>query len=80
MKTLLLAFAMLTTTTGFTNYVRPSQYVYIDSSDAKEPYYHKGSDCKDIKKGDKVKKVTLTEAVNKYHLKPCPECYKPEGK
>ena len=80
MKTLLLALTIFTTTTSFTNYVRPSQYVYIDVADTKQPYYHKADDCKEIKKGDKVKKVTLTDAVNKYHLKPCPDCYKPAGK
>jgi hypothetical protein len=78
MKTLLLALAIFTTTTAFTN-LRPQQYVYIDA-DPKQPFYHAAPDCKNIKKGDKVKKVTLAEATNKYHLKPCPECYKPTGK
>ncbi len=56
----------------------PSHYVYIDATDPKEPYYHAAGDCMDIKKGHKVEKVSLKDAENKYHLKPCPECYKPK--
>lgn len=91
MKKLLLAFALLSVATAFSKHTSalttndyrlttealPSQYVYIDA-DPKEPYYHAKADCKDIKKGHKVEKVTLSEAVNKYHLKPCPDCYKPK--
>jgi hypothetical protein len=74
MKTLLIAATLFVTTTGF---VRPLQYVYIDSTDSKAPYYHSKDDCKDIKKGDKVKKVALADAIDKFHLKPCPDCVKP---
>jgi hypothetical protein len=78
MKTLLFAIGLIVTTASFTPYMLPDQYVYIDSTDNKEPYYHAAGDCKDIKKGDKVKKVSLNDALNKYHLKPCPDCYKPK--
>ncbi|HSY75759.1 MAG TPA: hypothetical protein VK890_02815 [Bacteroidia bacterium] len=78
MKTLLFAIGLLVTTASFTPYIMPEQYVYIDSTDSKAEYYHAGDDCKDIKKGDKTKKVSLSDAVNKYHLKPCPDCYKPK--
>lgn len=84
MKTLLIAIGLFVSTTSFTpfslinaHYALPQQYVYIDA-DPKEPYYHAATDCKDIKKGHKIEKVTLNEAVNKYHLKPCPDCYKPK--
>lgn len=86
MKKLLLATGLLISTISFSanshwliasNYRLPAQYVYIDA-DPKEPYYHAKDDCKDIKKGHKVEKVTLSEAVNKYHLKPCPDCFKPK--
>jgi len=87
MKNILLAIGLFASTTAFTatnnyslitnHYSLPSQYVYIDA-DPKEPYYHAANDCKDIKKGHKIEKVTLSEAVNTYHLKPCPDCYKPK--
>jgi hypothetical protein len=75
MRTILLAIGLFVTTTSFTKL--PNHYVYIDA-DPKEQYYHAANDCKEIKKGHKIEKVTLDEAVNKYHLKPCPECYKPK--
>jgi hypothetical protein len=90
MKTLLIALSLFISTNAFTNpllatnhyslitNVLPSHYVYIDATDPKEPYYHAAGDCMDIKKGHKVEKVSLKDAENKYHLKPCPECYKPK--
>ena len=74
MKTLLIAITLLVTATAFTP---PLQYVYIDSTNTQAQYYHSKDDCKDIKKGDKTKKVSLQDAENKYHLKPCPDCVKP---
>ena len=86
MKNILLAIGLFASTASFSvnssslivsRCALPSQYVYIDA-DPKEPYYHAAGDCKDIKKGHKVEKVTMSEAVNKYHLKPCPDCFKPK--
>jgi len=76
MKTLLLAITLMATTTSF----RPQQlhYVYINTDD-KTGYYHADTKCTGEKKGDKYTKVTLDDAINKYHRKPCPMCYK-EGK
>jgi len=87
MKNILLAIGLFASTTSFSvnssslivnRCALPSQYVYIDGTDPKEPYYHAAGDCKDIKKAHKVEKVTMSEAVNKYHLKPCPDCFKPK--
>lgn len=73
MKTLLLALTLMVTTTSFT----PQQlhYVYIDT-EAKAGYYHADDKCTGEKKGEKFTKVTLDDAINKYHRKPCPKCYK----
>ncbi|MGP8216735.1 MAG: hypothetical protein ACLQQ4_14315 [Bacteroidia bacterium] len=90
MKILLFAISIFVTTASFTPFTiyhspftvirsLPAQFVYIDE-DPKETFYHSKSDCKDIKKGHKVKQVTLDDAINKYHLKPCPDCVKPAKK
>lgn len=75
MKTLLTVLTLFVATTSFT--VPQLQYVYIDANPkAAGGYYHDDKHCKGLKKGDKVVKISLTEAINKYHYKACPYCVK----
>ena len=51
-------------------------YVYLCMGGSSE-CYHKTNDCRGLKSCSKtIKKVTLKEAKEKYHRRPCGYCYK----